>query len=126
MNNEGGWIQSFEHEVSAWVKREIEEQVRELRELDVLHRLSVLERQVKALRKTLTKEEGEIMATQADLDALAQSVNDDVAKINDEITALQNANPNLDLSGLQAAVAGLDSTANGGAAPAPGGDTPAS
>jgi septal ring factor EnvC (AmiA/AmiB activator) len=60
-----------------------------------------------------------IVATQADLDALAQRVSDDVTAINAEITALQQANPQLDLSGLQAAVSNLDSTAGSAAAPSP-------
>jgi hypothetical protein len=53
-----------------------------------------------------------LSVTQADLDALATAVANDVTAIQAEIAALQAANPNLDLSGLQAAVASLDATAN--------------
>lgn len=59
-----------------------------------------------------------LMATQADIDALAAKVSADVTAINAEIAALQAANPALDLTGLQAAVASLDVTANPPAPPA--------
>lgn len=94
------------------IRHEVAKQLQKLFNDHIAPQLSAMERQIVALRKTVRKQEGEIVATQADLDALTASINDDVTKINAEIAALQAANPALDLTALQAAVAGLDATAN--------------
>lgn len=74
-----------------------------------------------------------IMATQADLDALVAQINTAVADIRQDIEDIKAAHPDLDLSGLEASVAGLTDLDNENPAPAPveppvdngdGGDTP--
>lgn len=89
------------------------------------------------LERVLDNQE-QIMATQAEVDAVTAEIGLDVnglvtstQAIKDEIAAIQAANPAVDLSGLQAAVASLDSAAGGVAgiatpapAPAPPADQP--
>jgi hypothetical protein len=63
----------------------------------------VLELQVITLEELESTKEI-VMATQLDVDALADAVTKGVVDISAEIAALKSANPSLDLSGLTAAV----------------------
>lgn len=69
------------------------------------------------------------MSQQDDLNAFAQRITDDVAKIRAEVDEIKAGHPDLDLSALEAAVGSLDQTTSDidpspEAPPADGGDVP--
>ena len=67
----------------------------------------------------LTRLEGLLMATQAQIDALATRINAAVADIRADIETIRAANPDVDLSALEAKVASLEGLAGENPPPTP-------